>query len=75
MEGICDNCGSPLTHRPDDNLESLTVRLSEYDNLTAPVVTYFEEKGLVQQINAAQSMEEVWADVDKALSKVANDQH
>lgn len=75
VEGICDNCGSPLTHRPDDNLESLTVRLSEYDNLTAPVVTYFEEKGLVQQINAAQSMEEVWADVDKALSKVANDQH
>ncbi len=73
VKGICDKCGSPLVHRPDDNLESLQVRLAEYDRLTAPVITYFEEKGLVVKVDAGQSREAVWNDVKEALEKLVND--
>ena len=73
VEGVCDKCGGELMHRADDNLDSLKVRLDEYDKLTAPVVTYFEEKGLVNQIDAGQTREQVWSDVKEALEKVTND--
>jgi len=73
VKGICDKCGSPLVHRADDNLESLQVRLSEYDKLTAPVIDYFDAKGLVIKVNAGQFREAVWADVKQALEKFVND--
>ena len=69
VEGICDVCGGTLTQRKDDTLESLTVRVEEYKKLTAPVLFYYSEKNLVRTINADQSIEGVWADVQKALEE------
>lgn len=66
-EGICDVCGGPLYQRKDDTLESLKVRVSEYEKLTEPVLEYYSKKGLVVTINANQSIEDVWSDVQKAL--------
>ena len=67
VEGVCDVCGGTLTQRKDDTLESLTVRVEEYKKLTAPVLFYYSEKNLVRTVNADQSIEGVWADVQKAL--------
>ena len=67
VEGVCDVCGGTLTQRKDDTLESLTVRVEEYKKLTAPVLFYYSEKDLVRTVDANQSIEDVWADVQKAL--------
>ena len=67
VEGICDECGGTLTQRKDDTLESLTVRVEEYKKLTAPLLFYYSEKNLVATVNADQSIEKVWEDVQKAL--------
>lgn len=67
VEGICDECGGTLTQRKDDTLESLTVRVEEYKKLTAPVLFYYSEKNLVSTVNADQSIDKVWEDVQKAL--------
>ena len=66
-EGICDVCGGNLYQRKDDTIESLRVRVDEYKKLTQPVLDYYTEKGLVTTINANQSIEDVWSDVQKAL--------
>ena len=42
VEGICDNCGTALTHRKDDTLEALEVRMAEYYKSTEPAIKYFE---------------------------------
>lgn len=68
-EGVCDKCGGELYQRKDDTIESLSVRLEEYANQTQPVLDFYEEKGLVQRINASQPIENVWADTQKALEK------
>ena len=68
QEGVCDKCGASLYQRKDDTIESLQIRLQEYQNQTQPVLKFYEEKGLVQTINANQPIEKVWADVEKALS-------
>ena len=67
VEGVCDECGGTLTQRKDDTLESLKVRVEEYKKLTAPVLFYYSEKNLVATIDADQSIEKVWEDVQKAL--------
>ncbi len=73
VEGICDLDGGELYQRSDDTRESLKVRLEEYHNLTAPVRDYFEEKAKIVDINATQSVEQVFEDVDKELGRLIND--
>ena len=66
-EGICDKCGTELITRKDDNLESLTVRLQEYHKNTQPVIEYYEKTGLVANVDAKQSVDEVFDDIRKLL--------
>ena len=67
VEGICDNCGTALTHRKDDTLEALEVRMAEYYKSTEPAIKYFEEKGLVVKVDAGRPAQEVWLDIKEAL--------
>ena len=67
VEGVCDECGGTLYQRKDDTLESLTVRVEEYQKSTEPVLSYYSKKGLVKTVNANQSIEQVWNNVQKAL--------
>ncbi len=68
-EGICDVCGSALVHRTDDTMESLLVRMQEYESYTKPALEHFREEGLVVDINANQEIEKVWLDIDEALRR------
>lgn len=70
VEGICDVCGSPLIQRADDTEEQLRVRLNEHEKNTKPVLDYYRKKGLVVDINATRSIDEVWNDVAAALENV-----
>ena len=67
VEGVCDVCGTKLSQREDDTVERLMVRLQEYENQTVPVLEYFKDEGLARKIDAGQTIEEVWNDVQKAL--------
>lgn len=69
VEGVCDVCDGPLYQRKDDTIESLKVRVNEYSKLTEPVLEYYAKKGLVSTVNANQSIESVWEDVQKALEE------
>ncbi len=66
-EGKCDKCGSELYQRKDDTEESLKIRLEEYASSTKPVLDFYEEKGMVIRIDAAQPIDHVWNDTLKAL--------
>lgn len=59
IEGVCDVEGCELMQRPDDNEETIRKRLEVYAERTAPLIDYYEAKGLVRPINANQSIEEV----------------
>ena len=49
VEGICDKCGSPLKQRDDDsNPEAIKRRLEIYEEKTAPLVEYYQEKGVLK---------------------------
>ena len=52
-EGICDNDGAELYQRPDDNEETVRNRLTVYESQTAPLISYYREKGLIRDIDAS----------------------
>ena len=70
VPGICDVCGGKLVHREDDTLERLETRLEEHHILTEPVLDYYHKLGIVVDIDAAPSIEEVWHSIDTVLEKM-----
>ena len=69
VDKVCDVCGGELFQRKDDTVESLTVRLEEYSSQTAPVLDYYDSKGIVTRIDASQPIDSVWNDTLTALEK------
>lgn len=60
-----DITGEPLIKRSDDNEEALKKRLNTYHTQTAPLVDYYALQGIHYYINAAQSAEKVFKDIDQ----------
>ena len=51
-EQHCDKCNAPLMKRSDDNIDSLTTRMNEYESLTIPVIKHYDNLGMVCYINS-----------------------
>ena len=51
-EGLCDKCDSPLFVRSDDLPGTVLERLRVFREKTAPVVDFYEERGLLEHIDA-----------------------
>ncbi len=66
--GICDKCGRKLIQREDDKPETVKKRLEIYKKETEPLIEYYEEKDLLQNIDAEKTIEEVFKDTVKVLS-------
>ena len=68
VDGVCDVCGSTdFKRRPDDNEQTVRTRMAEYRAKTAPILPYYEEKGLVRQVDGMASVEEVAKAIDAIL--------
>lgn len=68
VEGVCDVCGSTeFKRRPDDNEQTVRTRMQEYRAKTAPILPYYEAKGLVRRVDGMGSIEEVAAQIDEIL--------
>jgi adenylate kinase len=68
-KGVCDIDGSPLFQREDDKAETVTRRIQVYLTQTAPLITYYRERGLLSQVDGAQPIEKVTADLLAVLRK------
>ena len=68
VEGVCDVCGGhEFKRRPDDNEQTVRTRMAEYRAKTAPILPYYEERGLVSRVDGMASVEEVAAQIDRIL--------
>jgi adenylate kinase len=66
-EGICDEDGSELIHRPDDTEAVITGRLLAYAAMTQPLVSYYRERGLLASVDAMADAGSVTASIEKIL--------
>ena len=68
IENICDKCGTELKTRADDNEETAKARFDTYFRETAPLVKFYEDKGVLYKIDANGSIDEVWDRLLKAVN-------
>jgi adenylate kinase len=71
QEGICDKCGHELIQRPDDQPETILNRLAVYQKDTAPLIEFYQKKGLLRPIECEGPYKEALARVFGALDKLA----
>lgn len=60
VEGICDESGEELIQRDDDRPEAIENRLEVYHSQTAPLIEYYRNKGLLQDVDASPAPKEVF---------------
>lgn len=67
-EGVCDNCGSTeFSRRKDDNAETVTSRLEAYHAQTAPLLPYYDGKGVLAGVDGMAEIDEVTRQIEAVL--------
>ena len=64
---VCDRCGGTLMQREDDTENTVRKRLAVYENQTKPLIRYYDEKGLLRNINGSQDITKVFKDICSIL--------
>ncbi len=67
--GVCDVCGGELYQRDDDKPETVKRRLYVYYKQTAPLIGYYFAKGLLEEIDASQPVDQVTEALLAVLAK------
>jgi len=62
-EDVCDVCGEDLYIRDDDKPDVIKNRLAQYREKTAPLVDWYDERGLLERIDGANAPDDVYEDV------------
>ena len=64
----CERCGTTLITREDDHPDTIRRRLTVYREQTEPLITYYEQRSLLQRVDASGDPETVYQRVLHALS-------
>ncbi len=67
-DGRCDVDGSPLVQREDDKPETIRKRLEVYHQQTAPLIAFYEERGLLRRFDGSRRPTEVHDHIRAAIA-------
>jgi len=70
-DGVCDQDGSRLVQRDDDKPETVQRRLAVYHEQTAPLIGWYDERGLLRRFDGTRSPEEVHSHIRATLATLA----
>lgn len=73
VENTCDKCNNKLIQRKDDTADTFKYRYQTYLENTTPVINFYEEKGLLQRVDASKSNDKIIKDVVSILKGEKND--
>lgn len=70
VDGVCDIDGGKLYQRKDDNPETVSNRLSVNVKQSKPILEYYDEKGVLKNIDGAKDIDDVTKDVIDILDQL-----
>ena len=73
-EGVCDQDGSRLIQREDDQPETIRTRLDTYGAKTEPLVAFYEHKGVLKRFDGTRSPTEVHDHIRATLATLRLDE-
>jgi adenylate kinase len=68
VEGKCDNDGTSLFQRDDDVEETVATRIKVYLEQTKPLIDYYNQKGLILNIDGTKPIDEIFNQIVEELS-------
>ncbi len=72
VAGVCDKCGgSNFKRRADDNRETVGARLAAYHAQTAPLIAYYNDKGVLRRVDAMGQIDRIAADLAAIVRDIA----
>lgn len=70
--GVCDKCGSTaFKRRADDNAETVRERLKAYHAQTAPLISYYDAKGVLERIDAMGDIASIRTSLGQIVTRVS----
>jgi adenylate kinase len=73
-EGVCDIDGGKLIVRDDDKPDVIKNRLKQYREKTEPLIEYYEERGILNRVDGAQTPDEVEESIHGILATVRREE-
>lgn len=58
-----------LVHRKDDTIEAVTTRIQKYHSETAPIVPFYEAKGILKRVDGVGNPDEITGRLTTALGR------
>ena len=71
QDGVCDLDGSELYQRADDTEETQKRRIDVYFELTAPLLDFYRERGLLAEVDGEQSIDQVQSALIDVIKQAA----
>jgi len=71
--GICDRCGVGLVLREDDTEETVRKRLNVYQATTAPLIDYYDSRGLLLIVHGDGTIPDVAAEIEREIGARVNE--
>jgi len=68
-KNICDQCGSGLMQRKDDDPDTVRKRIHVYQTETAPLIDYYKKKKMLHNVDASKKPNEIFNSIVKIIEK------
>ena len=70
--GLCNKCDSELYQRDDDTEDTVKMRLEVYDTQTRPLLSYYQDQGLLRRIDGIGALDDINQRIRTALQEDSN---
>jgi adenylate kinase len=67
VDGVCDVCGGPVVQRADDTPDAVRKRLETYFATTAPLLTFYRDRGLLRIVDGDGPIDEVTEEIVRVV--------
>jgi adenylate kinase len=68
VDNVCDlHPETQLTHRADDNAETVHARLNTFENQTRPLLDYYQGLNLLHRVDGTREPEAIYADIERIV--------
>lgn len=70
VDGVCDKCGGEVITRADDEPEAIKQRIISFHNETEVLKGFFQEKGLLVEIDASQKIDVIQKKIAEEIDRL-----
>jgi len=72
VAGVCDKCGgTTFKRRADDTAETVGARLAAYHAQTAPLIAYYEGRGVLARVDAMGAIADIAGALEAVVERVS----